>query len=271
LKKQLSTALLCIASSIVFICCSSSKEVESLSVEERYALAMHKFKDGDYLDAIEDFKIVTVQFPGSTVADDAQFNIGECRYLRGEYILSGAEYDLLVRTMPSSSLVPKARYMKAMSGYNLSPKPDLDQKYTREAIDDFQTYIEYSPADTLAKDAAVKISELINKLAKKEFENGKLYYRMEFYKAAIAYFDNVMERFHDSEYADDALLGKARAMNARRDYAGALDAVRLFLDKYPENDLKKDVESLKSDIEENIANAKAAPKASPGLSTQSAQ
>jgi outer membrane protein assembly factor BamD len=271
LKKQLSVTLLCIASALVFVCCSSSKEVESLSVEERFAMAMHKFKEGDYLDAIEDFKIVTVQFPGSAVADDAQFNIAECRYLRGEYILAGAEYDLLVRTMPSSPLVPKARYMKAMSGYNLSPKPDLDQKYTREAIDDFQTYIEYSPADTLAKDAATKIAELINKLAKKEFENGKLYYRLEYYKAAIAYFDNVMERFHDSEYADDALLGKALAMRDRRDYAGALDAIHLFLEKYPASDLKKEIESLKLEVEEDVVNAKVKPKASPGLTTKNAQ
>jgi outer membrane protein assembly factor BamD len=271
LKKQLSVTLLCIVSALAFISCSSSKEVESLSVEERFAQAMHKFKEGDYLDAIEDFKIVTIQFPGSAVADDAQFNIAECRYLRDEYILAGAEYDLLVRTMPSSSLVPKARYMKAMSGYNLSPKPDLDQKYTHEAIDDFQTYIEYSPADTLAKDAATKIAELINKLAKKEFENGKLYYRLEYYKAAIAYFDNVMERFHDSEYADDALLGKARAMRDRRDYAGALDAIHLFLEKYPASDLKNEIESLKSEVEEDIANAKVPPKASSGLTTKNAQ
>lgn len=271
LNKQLSSLLLCITIALVVMSCSSSKEVESLSVEERFAQAMHKFKDGDYLDAIEDFKVVTVQFPGSTVADDAQFNIAECRYLRGEYILAGAEYDLLVRTMPSSPLVPRARYMKAMSGYNLSPKSELDQKYTREAIDDFQTFIEYSPADTMAKDAATKISELINKLAKKELENGTLYYRLEYYKAAIAYFDNVMERFHDSEYADDALLGKILAMRDRRDYSGALDAIRLFLEKYPASELHKEVESLKTEVEADIANAKPMPKASSGLTTKNAQ
>src|SRR5450759_5327569 len=67
LKKHLSVTLLCFVSALVFISCSSSKEVESLSVEDRFAQAMHKFKEGDYLDAIEDFKIVTVQFPGSAV------------------------------------------------------------------------------------------------------------------------------------------------------------------------------------------------------------
>ncbi len=122
--------------------CGSSKETESLPAEDRFADAMSKFDHGDYLEAAEDFKTVTVQYPGSSFADSAQFFIGECRYRREEFILAGSEYDLLVRTMPSSPLVIKARYMKAMSNYELSPKPELDQKFTKQAVDDFQTFIE---------------------------------------------------------------------------------------------------------------------------------
>ena len=271
MNRHFSNAVLCVIFALSIVGCSSSKEVESLSAEDRYAQAMHEFDNESFLEAIEDFKIVTVQFPGSSIADDAQFHIAECRYRRGEYILAGAEYDMLIRTMPSSPLVVKARYMKAMSDYNLSPRPELDQKYTREAIDDFQTCIEYSPADSLSKEAALKIAELNNKLAKKELENGRLYYRLEFYKAAITYFDNVLDRFHDTEYADDALLGKAHAMRERRDYAGALDAISLFLQKYPNSDLKYDVEALKLEVEEDLLDGKAVTKKSPGLSTKADQ
>lgn len=268
MNRRLANAAVGIACALLVIGCSSSKEVESLSAEVRFAQAMREFNGENYLEAIEDFKIVTVQFPGSAIADDAQFHIAECRYRRSEYILAGAEYDMLIRTMPSSPLVVKARYMKAMSGYNLSPKSELDQKYTREAIDDFQTCIEYSPTDSLSKEAARRIVELNNKLAKKELENGKLYYRLEFYKAAITYFDNVLDRFHDTEFADDALLGKARAMRDRGDFAGALDAINLFFQKYPASDLKNEVDALKSDVEQDIARGKTAPRKSAGLSTK---
>lgn len=267
MKKSFIITSSCCLLAFFYFGCSSSKEVELLSAEDRYAQAMAKFNKEDYLDASEDFKTVTVQYPGSSLADDAQFHIGECHYLRGEYILAGSEYDLLIRTMPSSSFAAKARYMKAMSDYSLSPKSELDQKYTREAIDDFQTFIEYSPTDSLAKDAAAKISELNDKLAKKEFENGKLYFKLEYYKAAVAYFDNVMDRYHDTQYADDALLWKARALRERHDYSGALDAVNLFFDKYPSSGLKVEAETLKADIEADIASGKATPKKAPGLST----
>ncbi|MDE3056452.1 MAG: outer membrane protein assembly factor BamD [Bacteroidota bacterium] len=232
--------------------CSSTKEIQVLPPEQRFEAAMEKFNNGDYLDAIEDFKIITVQYPGSTVADKAQFYLGECRYERGEYILSASEFDLLIRTMPSSPLVPKARYMRAMSYYELSPRAQLDQKYTREAVDDFQSFIEYSPNDSLVKDAEQKIVELDDKLAKKQYDDGMLYYRLEYYKAAIVYFDYVLEHYHDSQYADDAQLGKARALFQRKHYDESLDAVKVFLAKYPGSDLLPQVKKLESEIEQAI-------------------
>lgn len=247
-----------------FAGCSSTKEIEALSPEARYALSMEKFNNGDYLDAIEDFKIITVQFPGSTVADKAQFYLGQCRYERGEYILAAAEFDLLIRTMPSSQLVPKARYMRAMSYYNLSPRSQLDQKYTREAIDDFQSFIEYSPTDSLVKDAEQKITELNDKLAKKQYDDGMLYYRLEYYKAAIVYFNYVLEHYHDSQYADDALLAKARALFQRKQYTESLDAISTLLTKYPDSDLLPEAKQLKSDVEEAMSKTSAAGSVSAG-------
>ena len=61
--------------------CGSSKETELFPAEERYAEAMSKFNHENYMEAAEDFKTVTVQYPGSSFADSAQFFIGECRYL----------------------------------------------------------------------------------------------------------------------------------------------------------------------------------------------
>jgi outer membrane protein assembly factor BamD len=247
--------------------CSSSKEVETLPVEVRYAQAMAKFEKEDYLDAAEDFKLVTVQYPGSSVADSAQFHIAECRYRRDEFILAASECEILVKTMPSSGLVPKARYMKAMAEYELSPQPPLDQKYTRQAIDDFQTFIEYFPTDSLSRSAAAKINELNDKLAKKEFDNAKLYYRLEYYKAAIAYFDIVLDRYHDSQYADDALLGKARALRQRHDDAAAMEAIKLFYQKYPSSNLKADVDALKTEIQTDPSKTPVPHEHQVGLST----
>jgi outer membrane protein assembly factor BamD len=214
---------------------------------------MQKYKDKDYLEAIDDFKAITVQYQGSEYADEAEFLMGECRFLRGEYILAASEFDILIRTRPSSNYVTRARYMEALSYYKLSPKSSLDQKYTLQAIDDFQAYLENSPNDSLVNDAENKISELNDKLAKKEFDNGRLYYKLEYYRAAVEYFNLVLDQYHDTPYAPRALVWKARSLKEHRDYAAALNAVNQFFDNYPNNDLHDDALELKSEIEKALA------------------
>jgi len=234
-----------------FISCSSSEETVSIPVAERYMNAKALFDDGDYLEAIEEFKVITVQSQGSEFGDDAQFYLAECRFIRGEYILASAEYDNLVRLMPGSPFVTIARYKRAESYYQLSPKPQLDQKYSRFALDNFQTYIEFSPTDSLVTDAEKKIEELTLKLARKMFEGGKLYFRLEYYKASIAYFDKLIQEYHDSPFVDDGMLWKAKSQNERKDFAGATGTLNELLSKYPETDLMEEIMELKLEIVED--------------------
>ncbi len=242
--KKIFIVILSFAISLLLVSCSSTKEIESIPVEERFARAKVLFDNEDYLEAIEEFKIVTVQFQGSDFGDDAQFYLAECRFNRGEFILASAEYDNLVRLMPNSPFAPTARYKRGESFYQLSPKSQLDQKYTRYAVDNFQTYIEYSPADSLVGDAEKKITELTHKLARKMFDGGKLYYRMEYYKAAVSYFEKVIQDFHDTPYVDDGLLWKAKCQNERKDFAGVVQTLSELQTKYPETELKEDIDEL---------------------------
>lgn len=235
--------------SLFIISCSSTQEIESIPVEERFGRAKALFDDGDYLEAIEEFKIVTVQFQGSEYGDDAQFYLAECRFIRGEYILASAEYDNLIRLMPGSPFITVARYKRAESYYQLSPKPQLDQKYTRYALDNFQTYIEFSPTDSLVKDAEMKIEELTLKLSKKMFEGGKLYHRMEYYRAAISYFDKLIQEYHDSPFVDDGMLWKAKCQNERKDFNGASVTLAEILSKFTDTDLKEEIAELQKKIQ----------------------
>jgi outer membrane protein assembly factor BamD len=242
--------LLVTGSAFIFSACSASKGEEVLTAEGQYAKALAEFNEENYLDAIEAFKTITVQYQGSGIADAAQFYIGEARFNRSEYILAAAEYDMLIRSMPSSQYVSRARYKRALSYYMMSPKSQLDQKYTRLAIDDFQTFLEYAPTDTLAKEAEAKVAELTNKLAEKIFESGKLYYRREYYKAAIVYFDNVIDQYHDTRYADAALLWKARALRERKEFDASLKTVDQLMEKYPSTSYKEEALALRHEVEQ---------------------
>ena len=245
-----------ISLSILIVGCSSNEATKQLSAEERYELGLKAFKDEDYLAAIEEFKVVSLQYQGSKVADSAQFYMAECRFLREEYILAAFEYDVLLRTMPSSVFISRARFKRATCYYELSPKFILDQNYSRKAIDEYQAFLEYHPTDTLVSLAEQRINELNTKLAQKDFENGMTYMYMEYYKAATYYFDLVLDKYHDTQYAEPALLKKAEALTNRKIYIDAKDALDKFLAKYPSSILISDANKLNSDVAAGLRDEK---------------
>jgi outer membrane protein assembly factor BamD len=228
--------------------CGSKEAEKFVSAEERFALGMKYFNDEDYLEAIDEFKVVSLQHQGSKVAESAQFYMAESRFNREEYILAAFEYDILLNMMHSSVFVPLARFKRATCYYELSPKSYLDQNYTQKAIDEYQEFLEYHSADTLAPVAEKRIIELNTKMAKKDFENGMTYMHMYYYKAATYYFDQVLEKYHDTEYAEQALFRKAEALLNRNKFADARESVDKFLAKYPGSPLKSEAEALGRDI-----------------------
>jgi outer membrane protein assembly factor BamD len=236
----------------LFCGCSSSAPQQNLSAELRFQQGRMKFDRGDYLEAINDFEIIRLQFPGSKVADSAQYQLGESHFRMDEYLLAAEEYQALKRNMPASPLVPMAQYKVGLSYYSLSPKTPLDQTYTNRAIDEFQTFIEYNPKHELVPDAETKIKELNGRLARKLFESATLYMKMGYYKAATNYFDYVIEKYHDTPYAEPALLGKVKALISRRKYDEAMPEIEKFLSRYPSSEHKGEAEGLQREIRDHV-------------------
>jgi len=227
--------------------CSSS-DVEAIpSAEEMFLHGKALYDDGDYLEAYNQFRVLTLQYQGSTLADDAQYYMGECQYARGEYLLAAFEYETLVKTMPGSEFAATAQYQIAMCYYNRSPEYFLDQEYTVKAIDAFQAFLEYNPTDARVPDAEAKINELNTKLARKEYESGVIYMKMAYYRAATLSFDFVLEKYHDTPYAEPALLKKAESLLARKRYSEARDVSQRFLEKYPSSTLRSNAETVLED------------------------
>jgi outer membrane protein assembly factor BamD len=150
--------------------------------------------------------------------------------------------------MPSSPLLPVAQYKIGLCYYNLSPKSSLDQRYTQRAIDEFQAFIEYFPQNELAQDAAKKIHELTSKLAGKVYDAAELYMKLEYYKSATIYFTTLIEKFHDTEYAEPALLGRAKSYIERSKYDDARRDIERFIDKYPSSSRLSEAQTLYKDI-----------------------
>ncbi len=243
--------------------CGGSRETAMITPDERWGRAKTEFNAEDYLDAIEDLKVLTIQFQGSGYGDSAQYLLAQSYYKRKEYILAEYEFENLIRVRIGSKLLPRARYQLGMCYYRLSSQTTLDQQTTKKAIDAFQGYIDYSPGDSLVSGAEQKIREMNNKLADKEFQVAELYMTMGYYRAAYIYYDAVLEKFHDSDLADDSQLGKAKAMALRKKYPEALDEIQKFFERYPTSDRREEAEALRADIAKKLKELATAEKSTP--------
>lgn len=234
------------------LACGTTEEVTVLTAEDRFQKAMELFKDEDYIEAIDQFSAITLQFQGSIVADDAQFYLGEARYARYEFLLAAFEYQQLRRNMPASPFVPEAQYKLAMCYYELAPKSSLDQQYTVKAMDEFQRLAEYYPESEHAPIAEERIRELTDRLARKEYDTARLYATMEYYRAATLYYDSVIEKYHDTEYGRLSYLGKAEVLLERNMLLEARRTILKFLESEQDEDLRWRAENLLERIEDRL-------------------
>jgi outer membrane protein assembly factor BamD len=251
--KKYSVVFVYLITLIFVTSCSSSIETINLGPEERLAVAIKLYEEEDYLEAIKEFEAILLQFPASGINDDATFYLGMSRFKRGEYILGAYEFSKLIKSMPTSEFLSKSQYMLAECYYQLSPNFSLDQKYSKKAIQEFQAFIDFFPLDEKVSEAENKIAELNYKLAKKEFETGRIYEKLEYTSAAIYYYDNVMQIYHDTEFAPMAHYNKINLLVNKKNFDEALESARIFVQNYPNDSRIGEVKKIISDLEKKLS------------------
>ena len=236
----------------LFANCSSSVDTTTLSAEEHLEYAKQLMIEEDYEEAVREFESVLLQYTGSAVNDDAQYFLALTYYKREQYLLAAYEFSKLIRDIPTSVFVQDAQFMLADSYYQLSPDYQLEQSYSKKAIEEFQAFVEFFPLHPKVEEAERKIDELYAKYAEKEFNSARIYEKMEFYSAAINYYKMVKDTYHDSEFAPLAHYKLIQLLVLRDRTDEALRNIAEFLRKYPEDENVDELKELSVELENNI-------------------
>jgi outer membrane protein assembly factor BamD len=233
--------------------CTGSINTANMTPDEYFKYAKSLFDDEDYLQSIQEFQSILLQYPGNAIADDAQYYLAESHFMKGEYILAAYEYSRLIKDMPASEFVSQAQLMLAQSYFELSPRYQLDQRYTKKAIEEFQAFIDFFPTNIKVPEAEQKIKELNDKLAEKEFNNAVIYEKMEYWKAAIYYYNIVTETYHDSKYCPVAMYNKIKLYINTKENKNALKEISLFLQKFPADSKNEEIKKLQETLTNNLS------------------
>ncbi len=238
---------------IAFAGCSSSVNTANMSADDRLAYAIKLYNDEDYLEAVNELQAILLQYPGSAISDDAQFYLAKARFARQEYIMAAFEFSKLIKNMPASEFVPESQFMLAECYYELSPDYTLDQKYTKKAIQEYQAFIDFFPSNQKVPDAEKKISELNEKLAKKDFTIAQIYEKLDYQKAAIIYYNDVIDTYHDTPYAKLAMYNKINVLVDRNENDKAIAEIDKYIEKYPDD---QNIKNLKVKLENRLSSDK---------------
>ncbi len=231
-------------------CGSSKNDINTDDPQKAFDIAKRKYDKKDYVDAIDDFSFIKIRFPGTDVSDKVQFYLASSYFYQKEHILAAYEFESFLKNYPLSPLYPEAKYMLANTYYELSPKYSLDQQFTKEALNQYLSYIESYPQDKNVASAEARIKELRNKLAYKDFWTAELYMKTDNYKAASLYYQAVYDEYIDSDWADDAMVGQAEAYMNGRKYEEGKKVLEKFYKLFPNSTLKSKADKINSRIKE---------------------
>lgn len=181
--------------------------------EALFGRAKEHFERRKYIDAMEGFKEVIYNHPGTRMAAEATFYLGECYFRTKDYQAAVDEYTRLLEDYPTSPFADDAQYMIAYGYFKQSPHWALDQKETGDrAKAAAGRFFERFPESPLAPDVRQLQAKIDEKLAHKEYEAGRVYYKMKNSKSARIYFNYVLEKYPGTAWAQ-----KSRDFLARLD------------------------------------------------------
>lgn len=220
--------------------CSSRtpQDYTTMSPEEAFRYIHRLYQKGKYTEAVEGFEFYTLNFSGSSKVDSAQLLLGEAHQKLKEYILAANAFSELVRRFPNSPLVPEAIWREGYCYYLLSPPSHLDQEYTLKAISTLQNFIDaYPQLRSRVLEAQTIIEKCRAKLGEKTYRSAEIYLKLNQLEAAIIYFQEVVDRYYDTDWAPLALIKLAEIYRSRHQDNEAEETLKIFLERYPDSPL----------------------------------
>lgn len=192
--------------SLLFIqgCSSFKKDVASNS--EKFALGKSYFSKNKFQKAKDEFKFLVQNEQGTNLGLESTFYLAKTLFALEEY--DEASYNFNYYSMFSKNIenVELAQFMKCRCAFEVTLPYNKDQSNSLFAISVIQEFLDNFPYSQYKQDSYEMIEKLRNRIAKKNYEAGRLYLKMKKFDSAFFYFDIILSEFYDTKYYDRALV-----------------------------------------------------------------
>jgi outer membrane protein assembly factor BamD len=159
----------------------------------------------NWLSAREYFRELVDTYPQSQYRADAKLGIGDTYLGEGtteSKILAINEFREFLAFFPTHPRADYAQYKLAMAHYYQMLNPQRDQTETKEAIREFEAFLERYPNSQLGGEVRTRLREAKDRLSESDYQVGLFYYRNRWYPGAVDRFKAVLERDPEYTYRD---------------------------------------------------------------------
>jgi outer membrane protein assembly factor BamD len=192
--------------------CASSGAVRR-SADEWLELGQRELARGKYTRAEEAFSKFLEQHPQDRRRPEALISLADAMYGDERYEEAKFQYRRFLELFPAHPEAAKAQFKSAMCSFERMKTIDRDQSTTHEAVQEFQRLIQAYPRSTYIDQAKEKLAASRERLAAYELYVGRFYYGQGAYPAVIGRFESLLKAYPEVSFADEVLflLGNAYA------------------------------------------------------------
>jgi len=226
-------------------CDRYNKLLKSTDYDLKLAKAGEYYEKKQYIRSSQLYEELMPVVKGTDKAEDVYYKYTWSEFYLGDFILSQYHFKNYTRQFPNGAHVEECYFMNAYCYYLNSPNYRLDQTYTKNAIKEFQSFVDMYPESSRLDTCNTLVDQLRSKLERKDYEIIKQYYKIEDWKASITAVKNYLREYPSSLYSDElyyimidsyyTLAVKSIASKQEERLNGAIENYVKFLDLYPKS------------------------------------
>ncbi|MBS1650740.1 MAG: outer membrane protein assembly factor BamD [Bacteroidetes bacterium] len=250
--------LLILISFVVILasCDNFNKLLKSTDYELKLTKAKEYYEKGYYIKSSQLFEELIPVVKGTSNAEDVYYYYALSEFHLNDYLLSQYHFKNFTRQFPTSPRVEECYFLNAYCYFLTSANYKLDQTSTKNAIKEFQSFIDAYP-DTKRLDSCNKMVDLLSaKLERKDYEIAKQYNKIEDWKATIVAAKQFFKDYPASLYSEELMftiinsyyLLAVNSVESKREERlnGAIEYYVKFADLYPKSSYLSRAESIYS-------------------------
>ncbi len=239
---------------LVSSCGEYEKLLKSTDFELKKTKAIEYYNEGKYVKTTELLRQILPRYRATEDGEELNWINAQSYYGMKDYIMAGAEYKSFIDQFPFGKHAEEAHYLASYCDYLSSPRAELDQENTRNAIEGFSIFINKFPYSPKVEECKKLVTEMQDRLVEKNYKSARLYYDMKEYKAAVVAINNSLKVYATSKYREEMMYLKLNSLyqyavlsmpdKQKTRYQDTLDDYYSFMEEYPESRYGKDAKSI---------------------------